>query len=214
MVTLFLSPRPTTRINDRCFSFEDAMSDVTEILSLIDEGQMGSAGELLPLVYDGLRKLAKSRLALEKPGQTLTPTGLVHEAYLRLVDVQRAQKFGNRGHFFAAAAEAMRRIVIDSARSKNAVKRKAVRNDIDLNDWPWQIDASPDELLAVDEVLERLAAEDNTAAALVKLRVFSGFSIEEAATLLEISRTGAYRTWKFARAWLSKELGAAASVQP
>lgn len=212
MAALLLPPRRTTTINDHCFKLVDAMSDVTEILSMIDQGQVGSAGELLPLVYDELRKLAASRLALEKPGQTLTPTGLVHEAYVRLVDVERAQKFGSRGHFFAAAAEAMRRIVIDSARSKNVQKRKATRADVDLNDWPWQVDASPDELLAVDEVLERLAAEDTTAAALVKLRVFSGFSIEEAATLLEISRTGAYRTWKYARAWLSKELAASHSM--
>lgn len=189
------------------------MSDATEILSMIDQGQVGSASELLPLVYDELRKLAASRLALEKPGQTLTPTGLVHEAYMRLVDVERAQKFGSRGHFFAAAAEAMRRIVIDSARSKHAQKRKANRADIDLSQWPWQMDASPEELLAVDEVLERLAAEDATAAALVKLRVFSGFSIEEAASLLEISRTGAYRTWKYARAWLSKELAPSNGMQ-
>lgn len=182
------------------------MSKATEILSLIDQGQSGLAGDLLPLVYDELRKLAISRLSLEKPGQTLTPTGLVHEAFVRLVDVERAQTFGSRGHFFAAAAEAMRRILIDSARRKNAQKRKADRAEVDLDNWPWRVEASPDELLRVDEILDRLAVEDAEAANMVKLRVFSGFSIEESAQLLQISRTSGYRLWNFAKAWLTKEL--------
>ncbi len=182
------------------------MSDVTEILSLIDRGQAGAASELLPLVYNELRKLAASRLAQEKPGQTLTPTGLVHEAYLRLVDVERAQRFHSRGHFFAAAAEAMRRIMIDSARRKNAQKRKSNQLEADLDQWPWQVGSSPAELMAIDEVLDRLAEEDPAAADLVKLSVFSGFSIEESGQLLEISRTSAYRLWNFAKAWLTREL--------
>ena len=182
------------------------MGDVTQILSLIDQGNTGVASDLLPLVYDELRKLAAHRLAAEKPGQTLTPTGLVHEAYLRLVDVERAQRFGSRGHFFAAAAEAMRRIMIESARRKQAKKRKAGRVDAEPDDFVWQSTSTPEEMLAVHEVLDRLASEDAQAADLVKLRVFSEFSIEEAAELLGIGRTSAYRLWTFARAWLTKEL--------
>jgi RNA polymerase sigma factor (TIGR02999 family) len=182
------------------------MNSATEILSLIDQGHAGLADELLPLVYEELRKLAASRLAHEKPGQTLSPTGLVHEAFVRLVDVERAQTFGSKGHFFAAAAEAMRRILIESARRKNSQKRKGERADLDIEQWPWKVEATPDELLAVDEILDRLATEDPDAANLVKLRVFGGCSIEEAGQLLQISRTGAYRQWNFAKAWLTKAL--------
>jgi RNA polymerase sigma factor (TIGR02999 family) len=182
------------------------VGDVTQILQLIDQGHNTAADSLLPIVYGELRKLAAHRLAMEKPGQTLTPTGLVHEAYLRLVDVERVQLFNGRGHFFAAAAEAMRRILIESARRKQTKKRSAGRADFDPDTVEWQAESSPEELLAIDDVLDRLAAEDVAAAELVKMRVFAGFSIEEAATLLGISRTSAYRTWKFARAWLSTEI--------
>jgi RNA polymerase sigma factor (TIGR02999 family) len=182
------------------------MNSATELLSLIDQGHSVLAGDLLPLVYGELRKLAASRLAQEKPGQTLSPTGLVHEAFVRLVDVERAQSFGSTGHFFAAAAEAMRRILIESARRKNTQKRKGDRAEIDIEQWPWKVDASPDELLAIDEILDRLASEDAEAADMVKLRVFGGCSVEEAGQLLQISRTSAYRQWNFAKAWLTKEL--------
>lgn len=182
------------------------MGDVTQILQLIEDGHCRAADALLPVVYEELRKLAAHRLAMEKPGHTLTPTGLVHEAYLRLVDVERAQQFNGRGHFFAAAAEAMRRIMIESARRKQAQKRKAVRSDTDPESVEWHADSTPQEMLAIDEVLDRLANEDDMAAQLVKLRVFAGFSIDEAAPLLGISRSSAYRTWKYARAWLTTEL--------
>lgn len=183
------------------------MNDVTEILSLIDAGDHGAAHRLLPVVYEELRKLAKHRLAMEKAGQTLTPTGLVHEAFVRLVDVKRAQDFGSRGHFFAAAAEAMRRIMIESARRKQAQKRSGHRLDVDTDGVAWHEDSTPEELIAVDEVLDRLSQRDPEAADLVKLRVFSGFSVDEAAQLLGMARTSAYRTWRFAKAWLSAEMG-------
>lgn len=182
------------------------MADVTDILSLIDNGNRGAASDLLPLVYDELRKLAAQRLTKERPGQTLSATALVHEAYLRLVDVKRAQTFNSRGHFFAAAAEAMRRIMVEKARHKQTKKRSAHRIEIDPDSAAWHLDIAPDDTLAVDDVLDQLAEEDPDAANLAKLHVFSGFSVEEAAQLLEIPRSTAYRTWKFARAWLSHRL--------
>jgi RNA polymerase sigma factor (TIGR02999 family) len=179
------------------------MSDVTHILSAIEQGDPQAAEQLLPLVYDELRKLAAQKLAQEKPGQTLQPTALVHEAYLRLLGNQR---FDDRGHFFAAAAESMRRILVDRAREKNAAKRGGGFAHLDIDDIELVSAATPDQLLAVDEALTKLAANDAAAGQLVKLRYFAGLTVEEAAQALGISTATAYRHWKFARAWLYNEL--------
>jgi RNA polymerase sigma factor (TIGR02999 family) len=175
------------------------MSEVTQILSAIEQGDPQAAAQLLPLVYDELRKLAAQRLAQEKPAQTLQATDLVHEAYLRLVG---DQQFDNRGHFFAAAAEAMRRIVVESARRKKCVKHGGGRErvEIDLADLPTCL--PPDDLIALDEALARLEQLDPVKARLVVLRYFSGMTIEQAAATLNISRVTAFRYWTFARAWL------------
>ena len=182
------------------------MSDVTRILSAIEQGDPHAAEQLLPLVYDELRKLAAQKLAQEKPGQTLQATALVHEAYLRLVDVEKAQNWDGRGHFFAAVAQAMRRILIDRAREKGREKRggKLQRLDIDTLDLAAKV--TPDQLLAVDDALSRLAAEDPTAARIVELRYFVGMTVDEAGQALGISTTTAYRHWNYARAWLHSEL--------
>ena len=175
------------------------MSDVTQILSAIEQGDPQAAEQLLPLVYDELRKLAAARLAHEKPGQTLQATALVHEAYLRLVDTDKAPHWNSRGHFFAAAAEAMRRILVDQARRKQAEKRggQACRVPLDAADLGY---ASPaDELLDIDEALTRLAAEDSQAARLIELRYFAGLSIEDAAEIIGIARATAYEHWAYAR---------------
>jgi len=179
------------------------MSEVTRILSAIEEGDPHAAEQLLPLVYDELRKLAAQRLASEKPGQTLQATALVHEAYLRLVGDQH---FDNRGHFFAAAAEAMRRIVVEAARRKNRAKHGGGRQrvEIELADLPTRL--PPDELLALDEALGRLEQLDPVKARLVTLRYFSGMTIEQAAAALNISRVTAHRYWTFARAWLHQQM--------
>jgi RNA polymerase sigma factor (TIGR02999 family) len=183
------------------------MSDVTHILSAIEAGDPHAADQLLPLVYDELRRLAAQRLAQEKPGQTLQATGLVHEAYLRLVDVEKAQHWNSRGHFFGAAAEAMRRILIDNARHKGRLKRGgADRRRVDLDSQDLISRTTPDELLLLDDALVALAAEEPEAGELVKLRYFAGLSIEQAAELLGISRTAAYEHWAYARAWLHAEL--------
>ena len=182
------------------------MSDVTQILCQIQDGDASAAEQLLPLVYDELRKLAASKLADEKPGQTLQGTALVHEAYIRLVDVEKAQKWNSRGHFFAAAAEAMRRILVDRAREKLTLKRggNMVHEEVD----PQQISdaAAPEEIMAVHDALDALAGEDPLCAELVKLQYFAGFSIEETAEALNISRATAYRIWTYARAWLKASL--------
>jgi RNA polymerase sigma factor (TIGR02999 family) len=177
------------------------MSDVTRILSAIDQGDPNAAAQLLPLVYDELRRLAAQRLAQEKPGQTLQATALVHEAYLRLVDVEQAQQWNSRGHFFAAAAEAMRRILVDHARRKRRPKHGGDRQRIDLDEGPAVADPRYD-LLALDEALTRLAADEPVKAELVKLRFFAGLSLEEAAAFLNISPATAKRYWAVARAWL------------
>ena len=182
------------------------MSDVTRILSALEQGDPHAAEQLLPLVYDELRKLAAARLAQEKPGQTLQPTALVHEAYLRLVDVERAQHWNGRGHFFGAAAEAMRRILIEQARRKAAEKRGGSLRRVDFL-HAAAVEAPPEAMLAVDEILDRLAAHDPVAGQLLKLRYFVGLSVEEAAELLGLSRTSAYRLWTFVRAWVGAELG-------
>jgi RNA polymerase sigma factor (TIGR02999 family) len=185
----------------------DAMSEVTRILSAIDQGDPHAAEQLLPLVYDELRKLAAQRLAQEAPGQTLQATALVHEAYLRLVDAGNARHWDSRGHFFAAAAEAMRRILIDAARAKASHKRGGgVWKRIDLNRADLVSHAAPDDLLTLDDILDKLAHSDTQAAQLVKLRFFAGLSVEQAADLLGLSRSTAYERWAFARAWLYSEL--------
>ena len=182
------------------------MSDVTRILSAIERGDPSAAEQLLPLVYDELRKLAGQRLAQEKPGQTLQATALVHEAYIRLVDVDKAQHWNSRGHFFAAAAEAMRRILVDQARRKQRLKRGGPQERLSLDEIDIAIETQPEELLRVHEALERLAQEDALKAELVKLRFFVGLGIAETAEILGISATTAKRHWAFARAWLYDEL--------
>jgi RNA polymerase sigma factor (TIGR02999 family) len=182
------------------------MSDVTEILSAIERGETQAAEQLLPLVYDELRKLAAARLAQEKPGQTLQATALVHEAYLRLVGDGAGQQWDHRGHFFAAAAEAMRRILIEQARSKARQKRSGGRQKIDIDGVDIAVHATPEQLLAIDEALEKLNREDAAVYELVKLRYFAGMNVEQAAAALGISAPTAYRYWKYARAWLHGEL--------
>lgn len=182
------------------------MSEVTRILSAIEQGEPHAAEQLLPLVYDELRKLAAQKLAQEKSGQTLQATALVHEAYLRLVDVEKARHWDSRGHFFAAAAEAMRRILIDSARRRRSQRRGGAAERHSLEGLEAAVPASDDELLAVDEALERLHQVDPPKAELVKLRYFGGLTIPEAAQALGISITTANRYWAYARAWLHEEL--------
>jgi RNA polymerase sigma factor (TIGR02999 family) len=182
------------------------MNDVTRILSAIEHGDPQAAEQLLPLVYDELRKLAAQRLAREKPGQTLDATGLVHEAFVRLVDVDEAQRWDTRGHFFAAAAEAMRRILIEAARRKGRQKRGGALKRVDLDSADLICQSAPDELLIIDEAIDKLAADDPDAAQLVKLRYFAGLSVEDAAELAGISRSTAYEHWAYARAWLHQEL--------
>jgi RNA polymerase sigma factor (TIGR02999 family) len=177
------------------------MKDVTRILSAVKQGDSHAAEQLLPLVYEELRKLAAQRLAQEKPGQTLQATALVHEAYLRLVDVEKAQHWNSRGHFFAAAAEAMRRILVDSARRKRRPKHGGGRRRVAVDEAHPAADPG-DDLLAIDEALNRLAAEEPVKADLVKLRYFAGLSLEEAAACLGISPATAKRYWAVARAWL------------
>jgi RNA polymerase sigma factor (TIGR02999 family) len=179
------------------------MSEVTGILSAIEQGDRGAAGQLLPLVYDELRKLAAQQLAREKPGQTLDATALVHEAYLRLVG---DQEFDNRGHFFAAAAEAMRRILIENARLRGRLKRGGGRVRIELLDQAGSLAEDPDLLLSLDELLTTLRTEDADAAGIAALHLFGGLSVEEAGGALGLSRPVVYRNWKYARAWLRAAL--------
>jgi len=186
----------------------DRMPDVTQILSAIEQGDPHAAEQLLPLVYDELRQLAAQRLARETPGQTLQPTALVHEAYLRLVDVDRAQQWNSRGHFFAAAAEAMRRILVDNARRKKSDKRGGQWTQVPLDQAEGVAVAPPDELLAIDEALGRLEQHDPLAGKLVKLRYYAGLSVEDAAQALGVSSATAYRHWTFGRAWLHGQLSA------
>ena len=191
------------------------MSDVTHILEAIDKGDWRAADELLPLVYDELRRLAAARVAAEKSAQTLDATALVHEAYLRLVGATGEQQFANRRHFFAAAAEAMRRILIERARRKQADRHGGGMRRVELCELDLATNSAPDEVLLLDEALTRLSQEDPAAAMLVKLRYFSGLSVEEAAEMAGLSRATAFRHWSFARAWLisqmanSQEAGAA-----
>jgi len=182
------------------------MSDVTRILSAIEHGDARAAEQLLPQVYDELRKLAAQKLAQEKPGQTLEATALVHEAYVRLVDVDKAQHWNSRGHFFAAAAEAMRRILVERARSKARDKHGGDWQRVDFEELDVMTSVTPDQLVALDDALTRLATLDHLAGELVKLRYFAGMALEQAATLLGISTATAYRHWAYARAWLRSEL--------
>ena len=183
------------------------MHDVTQILSQIESGDPSAAEQLLPLIYDELRKLAAARLAQEKPGQTLQATALVHDAYIRLVDVDQAQHWDSRGHFFAAAAEAMRRILLNRARDRNRLKRGDGAQRIDLNQIEAAMDTPGEDLLAVDDAIEALAVEDSDCAKLVKLRFFAGLTLREAAESLGIPRRTADRQWAYARAWLAACLG-------
>ncbi|HET6879950.1 MAG TPA: sigma-70 family RNA polymerase sigma factor [Pirellulales bacterium] len=185
------------------------MSDVTHILSAIERGDPHAAEQLLPLVYDELRKLAAQKLAQEKPGQTLEATALVHEAYLRLVDVEKAQEWNSRGHFFAAAAEAMRRILVDNARQKQAKKRGGDRVRLDLDDLAIATSDRLDDVLDIDAALDGLAKADPQAAELVKLRYFAGLTIPQAAAALGMSPRNADFLWAYARAWLLRTLGGA-----
>jgi RNA polymerase sigma factor (TIGR02999 family) len=182
------------------------MSDVTQILVAIGNGDAKASAELLPVVYDELRRLARARMANEHAGHTLQPTALVHEAYLRLVDVEQPQRWQNRGHFFAAAAEAMRRILVENARHKGRQKHGGDRQRIQLDELDLTTTTTDDRLIAIDEALERLAQEEPQAVELVKLRFFAGFSITEAGELLGLSRTVAYEQWAYARAWLQCEI--------
>jgi RNA polymerase sigma factor (TIGR02999 family) len=177
------------------------MSEVTRILADVEQGDPQAASRLLPLVYDELRKLATDRLADQAPGQTLQPTALVHEAYLRLVGDPEGEHWDNRGHFFAAAAEAMRRIVVDNARRKAAVKHGGGKRRVPLEEF-HRLTESPEDLLDLDDALTRFAAEEPDKARLVQLRFFAGLTTSEAAAALDISVATAERWWTYARAWL------------
>ncbi|MHC4627648.1 MAG: ECF-type sigma factor [Planctomycetota bacterium] len=181
------------------------MSDVTRILTAIERGDSKAADELLPLIYEELRSLAARKMSLESPGHTLQATALVHEAYIRLVGSQ-AKDWRGRAHFFAAAAEAMRHILIDKARQKQRLKRGGARQKVDLEEAEVAVEGRSIDLIALDEALCKLAAEDPVKAELVKLRYFAGLTIEQAAEMLEISRATADRYWSYARAWLFHEI--------
>ena len=182
------------------------MSDVTQILSAIDQGDPAAADQLLPVVYEELRRLAAWKLSHEKPGQTLQATALVHEAYLRLVDVETAQHWDSRGHFFAAAAEAMRRILIENARRRNSLRHGQGWERRTGDTSELVAPAVPDELLALDEALDKLAREDPSSADLVKLRYFAGFTVKQAAEIMGVSPRKADFMWSYARAWLRREI--------
>ena len=181
------------------------MSDVTQILTAIEQGDAKAADELLPLVYEELRRLASQKMSHEPPGQTLQATALVHEAYIRLVGSE-AKNWSGRTHFFAAAAEAMRRILIDNARRKQRLKRGGKQQKIDLDKAEIAIEGPSTDLIALDEALVKLAEEDSVKADLVKLRYFAGLTIPQAAEMLDISRATADRYWSYARAWLFDEI--------
>ncbi len=187
------------------------MSEVTRILSAIEQGDASAAEQLLPLVYDELRKLAAQRLGQEKPGQTLQATALVHEAYLRLVasgdaSAPRVRHWDSRGHFFAAAAEAMRRILVEKARRKRRLKRAGHLKRVDLDDVEIAVEGPSDDIIALDDALTKLAEEHPDKAELVKLRYFAGLTVNEAAKVLGISTSTADRYWTYARAWLFRQL--------
>jgi RNA polymerase sigma factor (TIGR02999 family) len=182
------------------------MSDVTQLLSAIDKGDPSAAEQLLPLVYEELRRLAAQKLAQEKPGQTLQATALVHEAYLKLVGGKQEQPWENRGHFFAAAAEAMRRILVDNARHKLSEKGGGGLKRRDLEDVAIAFETPLHDLLALDEVLTRLESENQQAAVLAKLRLFTGLTVDDAADAMGVSRRTGFRLWTYARAYLQAAL--------
>jgi RNA polymerase sigma factor (TIGR02999 family) len=182
------------------------MSDVTRILHSIERGDANAAAKLLPLVYEELRKLAAQRMARENPGQTLSATSLVHEAYIRLVDHDQARQWNSRGHFFAAAAEAMRRILVENAREKQSAKRGGDRRRIELTGLAAAVDAQPDRLLDLNDALDRLSADDEQAAEIAKMRLFAGLTLDELAAALSLSRTAVHRQWTYARAWLKRAM--------
>ena len=184
------------------------MDEVTKILEALEQGDPQAAGRLLPLVYDELRRLAAQKMVQEKPGQTLQATALVHEAYLRLLGKDRQPRWESRGHFFAAAAEAMRRILTDNVRRKKRRKRGGDLRRVDLQQAEPMAGLRSDDLLALDEALDLLAREDGQKAELVKLRYFAGLSVEEAARCLGVSRATADRWWAYARAWLYERIQA------
>ena len=188
------------------------MSDVTRILCQIEEGDPHAAGQLLPLVYDELRRLAAARLIHEPSGQTLQGTALVHEAYLRLVGVKEQPHWNSRGHFFAAAAEAMRRILVESARKKRALQRGGDRARVDFDLVEPAAPKPSDDVLALHDALEKLEQRDRRKAELVKLRYFAGLTMEQAAEALGISLATAHRQWNYARAWLHQEIAGEGAV--
>ena len=191
-----------------------SVSDVTRILSAIEQGDPLAAEQLLPLVYDELRRLAAERMSQERPDQTLQATALVHEAYLRLVDVDQAQRWNSRGHFFAAAAEAMRRILIESARRKSTDKHGGAHRRVELAEVDVPVPAGAERWLLLDDALTHLAQVDAAAAEVAKLRLFAGVPAEEAARLLGISRATAFRHWTYARAWLQARLQESDEARP
>jgi RNA polymerase sigma factor (TIGR02999 family) len=180
------------------------ITEITQILDRLSQGDSHAFEQLLPLVYDELRRLAAAKMAHERPGHTLQATALVHEAYIRLVEQERGQHWDHRGHFFAAAAEAMRRILVENARRKQGPKHGGGRHQIAL-DQAHRVLESCDDLLLLNDALDRLAVEDGTAVEIVKLRLFAGLSVEDAAAALGLARATAYRHWSFARAWLRCE---------
>lgn len=188
------------------------MNDVTQVLSDIEQGHSSASEQLLPLVYDELRKLAAAKLANEEPGQTLQATALVHEAYLRLVDVEKVQRWDSRGHFFAAAAEAMRRILIEQARRKKTVRAGGELDRIELSGLEPLIEVPIADLLALDEALAKLEQKDPRKAKLVKLRFFAGLSNQQAAALLGVSTSTADLDWAYAKSWLSLEMSGGEGV--
>jgi RNA polymerase sigma factor (TIGR02999 family) len=192
-----------------------SMNDITQVLERIHKGEPSAAEALLPLVYDELRKLAALKMAHESPGQTLEATALVHEAYLRLVDVEQRERWDGRGHFFAAAAEAMRRILVERARRKKAVKHGGGRHRVNVDTVAIMAPENDDDLIAISEALDRLAAVDPVKAELVKLRYFAGLTVEECADALGISCATAKRYWAYSRVWLFEQVsGAATSENP
>jgi RNA polymerase sigma factor (TIGR02999 family) len=182
------------------------MSDVTRVLSKIERGDPQASAQLLALVYDELRRLAAQKMAHEVPGQTLQATALVHEAYLRLVDAEEVQHWNSRGHFFAAAAEAMRRLLVENARRKNALQRGGGRERLDLSLAEPEAPRLSQDVLALNDALEKLEKQDRNKAELVKLRYFAGMSMEQAAEAMGISPATAHRHWNYARAWLHQEI--------
>lgn len=182
------------------------MREVTELLNAIEKGKPSASDELLPLVYDELRRLAAQRLAMEPSGQTLQATALVHEAFIRMVDQKEAREWDSRGHFFAAAADSMRRILIDNARRKQALKRGGDRQRVQAEMIEFTGHSADDDILALDEALKQFADVDERAARIVELRYFAGLTMEEAAQTLKVSLATAKRDWAYARAWLNDEL--------